>query len=138
MPKEILEKLILGCILMKHGKVIAYTSRQLKVHEKTYSAHYLELVAVVFSLRIWRHNSYGVHVEVFTENKSLKYVFTQKDLNLCQRRSLELLKDYAISVLYHSRKGNVVVDALSQLSMGNIAHVEDDKKELVHNVHRLA
>ena len=76
----------LGCVLMQHGKVIAYASRQLKVHEKNYPTHDLELAAVVFALKIWRHYLYGVHVDVFTDHKSLQYVFTQKDLNLRQRR----------------------------------------------------
>ena len=76
----------LGCVLMQKGKVIAYTSRQLKVHEKNYPAHDLELAAVVFALKLWRHYFYGTHVDVFTDHKSLQYVFTQKELNLRQRR----------------------------------------------------
>ncbi|WMV46245.1 hypothetical protein MTR67_039630 [Solanum verrucosum] len=76
----------LGCVLMQNGKVIAYASRQLKVHEKNYPTHDLELAAVVFALKIWRHYLYGVHVDVFTDHKSLQYVFTQKDLNLRQTR----------------------------------------------------
>ena len=78
----------LGCVLMQHGKFIAYASRQLKVHEKNYPTHDLELAVVVFALKIWRHYLYGVHVDVFTDHKSLQYVFTQKDLNLRQRRWL--------------------------------------------------
>ena len=81
---------------------------------------------------------YGVHVDVFTDHKNLQYVFTQKDLNLTQRRWLELLKDYDMSVFYHPVKANVVADALSQLSMGSVSHVEDSKKELVRDLHRLA
>ncbi|MCQ7850991.1 reverse transcriptase, partial [Salmonella enterica] len=88
----------LGCVLMQNGKVIAYASRQLKVHEKNYPTHDLELAAVVFSLKIWRHYLYGVHVDIFTDHKNLQYVFTQKDLNLRQRRWLEFLKDYDMSV----------------------------------------
>ncbi|WMV19297.1 hypothetical protein MTR67_012682 [Solanum verrucosum] len=76
----------LGCVLMQHGKVIAYASRQLKVHEKNYPTHDLELAAVVFVLKIWRHYLYGVHVDVLTDHKSLQYVFTLKNLNLRQRR----------------------------------------------------
>ena len=78
---------------MQRYKVTTYASRQLKVHEKNYSTHDLELPAVAFGLNIWRHYLYGVHVGVFTNHKSLQYVFTQKDLNLCQRRWLEFLKD---------------------------------------------
>ena len=100
--------------------------------------HDLELAAAVFALKIWRHYLYGVHVDVFTDHKSLQYVFSQKDLNLRQRRWLELLKNYDMSVLYHLGKANVVADALSRLSMGSVAHVEDEKKELVREVHRLA
>ncbi|WMV32813.1 hypothetical protein MTR67_026198 [Solanum verrucosum] len=91
----------LGCVLMHRGKVIAYASRQLKVHEKKYLTHDLEFAAVVFALKIWRHYLYGVHVDVFTDHKSLKYVFTQKKFNLRQRRRLEFLKDYDMSVHYH-------------------------------------
>ncbi|WMV13622.1 hypothetical protein MTR67_007007 [Solanum verrucosum] len=79
--------------LCKIRKVISYASRQLKVHEKNYPTHDLELAAVVFALKIWIHYLYGVHVDVFTDHKSLQYVFSQKDLNLRQRRWLELLKD---------------------------------------------
>ncbi|WMV18397.1 hypothetical protein MTR67_011782 [Solanum verrucosum] len=91
----------LGCVLMQNGKVIAYASRQLKVHEKNYPTHDLELAAVVFALKIWCHYLYGFHVDVFTDHKSLQYVFSQKELNLRHRRLLELLKDYDISILYH-------------------------------------
>ncbi|WMV18493.1 hypothetical protein MTR67_011878 [Solanum verrucosum] len=141
-PSDIRSFLGLGgyyrrCVLMQNGKVIAYASRQLKVHEKNYPTHYLELAAVVFALKILRHYVYGVHVDVFTDHKSLEYVFNQKDLNLYQRRWLELLKDYDISVLYHPGKANVVVDALSQLTMGSVSHIEEGKRELVQDVHRL-
>ncbi|GFS37755.1 hypothetical protein Acr_00g0053750 [Actinidia rufa] len=94
----------LGCILMQHGKVIAYASRQLRSHEKNYPTHDLELAAVVFALKIWRHYLYGVTCEVFTDHKSLKYLFTQKELNMRQRRWLELIKDYDILIQYHSGK----------------------------------
>ena len=84
----------LGCVLMQLGGVVAYGSRQLKIHEKNYPTHDLELAAVVFALKIWRHYLYGERFEVFSDHKSLKYLFTQKDLNLRQRRWMELLKDY--------------------------------------------
>ena len=108
------------------------------MHEKNYPTHDLELAAVVFALKIWRHYLYGVHVDVFTDHKSLQYVFTQKELNLRQRRWLEFLKDYDMSVHYHPGKANVVADALSRLSMGSVAHVEEERKELAKDVHRLA
>ena len=114
----------LGCVLMQHGKVIAYASRQLKNHEKNYPIHDLVLTAVVFALKIWRHYLYGVHVDIFTDHKSLQYIFKQKELNLRQRRWLELLKDYDIDILYHPRKANVVADALSRKSMGSLAYLE--------------
>ncbi|WMV38445.1 hypothetical protein MTR67_031830 [Solanum verrucosum] len=128
----------LGCVLMCRGKGIAYASTQLKVHEKNFLTYDLELPAVVFSLKIWRHYLYGVHVDVFTYHKSLQYVFTQKELNLHQMRWLEFLKDYDMNVLYHLGKADVVVDALSRLSMGSVAHVEEEKKVLAKDVHQHA
>ncbi|KAD2393085.1 hypothetical protein E3N88_40062 [Mikania micrantha] len=104
----------LGCVLMQRGKVIAYASRQLKTHEINYPIHDLELAAVVFALKIWRHYLYGVKCTIYTDHKSLKYFFTQKDLNMRQRRWLELLKDYDCEILYHPGKANVVADALSR------------------------
>ena len=114
----------LGCVLMQHGKVIAYASRQLKNHEKNYPTHDLDLAAVVFALKLWRHYLYGVHVDIFTDHKSLQYTFKHNKRNLRQRRCLELLKDYDIDILYHPRKANVVADALSQISMGILEHLE--------------
>ena len=108
------------------------------MHEKNNPTHDLELAAVVYALKIWRHYLYGVHVDILTDHKSLQYVFTQRDLNLRQRRWLELLKDYDMSVLYHPGKANVVADALSRLSMNSVTHIEEEKKELVKDVHRLA
>ena len=75
------QELALSCVLMQRDKVISYASRKLKVHEKNYPTHDLELTAVVFALKIWRHYLYGVHVDVLTDHKSLQYVFTQKELN---------------------------------------------------------
>ncbi|WMV36955.1 hypothetical protein MTR67_030340, partial [Solanum verrucosum] len=94
---------------------IAYASRQLKVHERNYPTHDLELAAVVFALKIWRHYLYGVKCEVFTNHRSFMHVFTQKDLNLRQRRWMELLKDYDVTIQYHPGKANVVADALSKI-----------------------
>ncbi|OKX69894.1 hypothetical protein AXD71_14845, partial [Listeria monocytogenes] len=84
----------LGCVLMQHGKVIAYASRQLKPHEQKYPTHDMELAAIVFALNIWRHYLYGERCEIYTDHKSLKYIFTKKELNMRQRRWLELIKDY--------------------------------------------
>ncbi|XP_061971828.1 uncharacterized protein LOC133694346 [Populus nigra] len=104
----------LGCVLMQHGRAIAYASRKLKSHEVNYPVHDLELVAVVFALRVWRHYLYGTQVQIFTDEKSLKYLMSQKELNMWQRRWVELIKDYDCIIDYHPRKANVVVDALSR------------------------
>nr|XP_009790588.1 PREDICTED: uncharacterized protein LOC104238028 [Nicotiana sylvestris] len=84
------------------------------------------------------HYLYGVHVDIFTDHKSLQYIFKQRELNLHQRRWLKLLKDYDVDILYHPRKANFVVDALNRRSMGNLAHVEADKRTMMKEVHRLA
>jgi hypothetical protein len=99
---------------MQEGKVVAYASRQLRKHEQNYPTHDLELAAVVHALKIWRHYMIGNKCKIFTDHKSLKYIFTQKDLNLRQRRWLELIKDYDLDIQYHPGKANVVADALSR------------------------
>ena len=96
----------LGCVLMQDGKVITYTFRQLKLHEKNYPTHDLELAAIVFALKIWRHYLYGEKCRIFTDHKSLKYLMTKKDLNLRQRRWLEFIKDYELVIYYHPGKAN--------------------------------
>ncbi|GJZ03424.1 putative reverse transcriptase domain-containing protein [Tanacetum coccineum] len=98
---------------MQREKVIAYASRQLKVHEKNYTTHDLELGSVVFALKIWRHYLYGTRCTVFTDHKSLQHILDQKELNMRQRRWLELLSDYDCDIHYHPGKANVVADALS-------------------------
>ncbi|WJX40142.1 hypothetical protein P8452_27648 [Trifolium repens] len=107
----------LGGVLMQGGKVVAYASRQLKIHERNYPTHDLELAAVVFSLKVWRHYLYGSRFEVFSDHKSLKYLFDQKELNMRQRRWLEFLKDYDFELSYHPGKANVVADALSRKTL---------------------
>ncbi|KAI3795535.1 hypothetical protein L1987_38190 [Smallanthus sonchifolius] len=102
----------LGCVLMQRGKVIAYASRQLKIHEKNYTTHDLELGAVVLALKIWRHYLYGTKCVVFTDHKSLQHIFNQKELNMRQRRWVKLLNDYDCEIRYHPGKANVVADAL--------------------------
>ena len=114
----------LGCVLMQHENVIAYALRQLKKHEQNYLTHDLELVVVVFALRIWRHYLYGVPCKNFTDHKSLQYLFTQKELNMRQRRWVELIKDYECTIEYHPGKANVVADALSRKSTGSISHLK--------------
>jgi ribonuclease HI len=102
----------LGCVLMQDNHVIAYASRALRPHD-------LELAAVVHALKMWRHYLMGTHCNIFTDHKSLKYIFTQADLNMRQRRWLELIKDYDLEVPYHPGKANVVADALSRKSQCN-------------------
>ncbi|GJT82070.1 putative nucleotidyltransferase, ribonuclease H [Tanacetum coccineum] len=104
----------LGVVLMQREKVISYASRQLKIHEKNYTTHDLELGAVVFALKIWRHYLYGTKCTVFTDHKSLQHILDQKELNMRQRRWLELLSDYDCDIRYHPGKANVVADALSR------------------------
>ncbi|GJS08571.1 putative reverse transcriptase domain-containing protein [Tanacetum coccineum] len=102
----------LGDVLMQREKVIAYASRQLKPHEENYTTHDLELGAVVFALKIWRHYLYGTKCIVFTDHKSLQHILRQKELNMRQRRWLELLADYDSEICYHPGKANVLADAL--------------------------
>ena len=128
----------LGCALMHHGKVISYSPRQLKVHLRNYPTHDLELAFTVFPLKIRRHYLYGVRGDVYTDHKSLHYVITQKEFNLRQRRWLELLKDYDMSVIYNPSKTNVMADALSRMTICSVSHVKKAKKDLLNDVHRLA
>ena len=101
-------------MLMQHGKVIAYASCQLKSYEQNYPTQDLELAAVVFALKILRHYLYDERREIYIDHKSLKYFFTKKELNMRQRRWLELIKDYDCLINYHPGKANVVADALSR------------------------
>ncbi|GJU98821.1 putative reverse transcriptase domain-containing protein [Tanacetum coccineum] len=104
----------LGYVLMQRGKVIAYASRQLKIHEKNYTMHDLELGAVVFALKTWRHYLYGTKNVIYTDHKSLQHIFDQKELNMRQRRWIELFSDYKCEIRYHPGKANIVADALSR------------------------
>ena len=113
----------LGCVLMQSGKVVVYGSRQLKNHEQNYPTHDMELAAVVFALKIWRHYLYGEQFEMYSDHKSLKYIFTQRDLNMRQRRWMEFLEDYDFTLHYHPSKANVVADALSRKSRGALASI---------------
>jgi hypothetical protein len=109
----------LGCVLMQDNRVISYASRVLRPHEQNYLTHDLELAAVVHALKMWRHYLMGTHCNIYTDHKSLKYIFTQVDLNMRQRRWLELIKDYDLEVHYHPGKANVVADALCRKSQCN-------------------
>jgi len=114
----------LGCVLMQDNRVIAYASRSLRPHEQNYPTHDLELAAIIHALKIWRHYLMGTHCNIYTDHKSLKYIFTQADLNMRQRRWLELIKDYDLEVHYHPGKANVVADALSRKTHCNCLAME--------------
>src|SRR5881394_4085435 len=127
----------LGCVLMQEGKVVAYASRQWRTHEEHYATHDLELASVVHALKIWRHYLLGNVCHIYTDHKSLKYIFTQSELNMRQRRWLELIKDYNLEVHYHPGKANVVADALSRKSHCNCHMVEDPVTTLCADMERL-
>ncbi|GJR60156.1 retrovirus-related pol polyprotein from transposon 17.6 [Tanacetum coccineum] len=114
----------LGFLLMKRGQLIAYASKQLKKHEDEYPTHDLQLAAVVYALKVWRHYIYAVKIKIFTDHKSLTYFFDQSDLNTRQRRWLDLVKDYDCEILYHPGKANVVADALSRMTKHNTLTVK--------------
>jgi hypothetical protein len=113
---------------MQHGKVIAYASRQLKTHEVNYPVHNLELVAVVFVLRIRRHYLYGSQTQIFTDHKSLKHLMSQKELNMRQRRWIELIKDYDCTIEYHPGKANMVADALIRKNKATLGRLTVGKE----------
>ena len=127
----------LGCVLMQEGHVVAYASRQLRKHEVNYPTHDLELAAVVHALKIWRHYLIGKKTEIYTDHKSLKYIFTQQDLNLRQHRWLELIKDYDLNINYHPGKANVVADALSRKSYCNVLELQEQRPELYEEFAKL-
>jgi hypothetical protein len=122
---------------MQENWVIAYASRALRPHEKNYPTHDLELAAVVHALKMWRHYLMGTRCNIFTDHKSLKYIFTQSDLNMRQRRWLELIKDYDLEVHYHPGKANVVADALSRKAHSNRISMEPYNDTLCENLRRL-
>jgi hypothetical protein len=127
----------LGCVLMQEGHVITYASRQLRKHELNYPTHDLELAAVVHALKIWRHYIIGNKCQVYTDHKSLKYIFTQKDLNLRQCRWLELIKDYDLEIHYHPGKAKLVADALSRKEHVHLAIVAQLPDEIIEDFRRL-
>ena len=127
----------LGCVLMQHKRVVAYTSRQLKKHELNYPTYDLELAAVIFALKTWSHYLYGATCQIFTDHKSLKYLFTQKELNLRQRRWMELLKDYDCTINYHPGKANVVADALSRKFTSSLSYMKTIKLPLMVELREL-
>jgi hypothetical protein len=122
---------------MQDRKVIAYGSRQLRPHEVNYPTHDLELAAVVFALKGWRYFLYGAKCELYTDHKRLKYFFTQKELNMRQRRWLKLIKDYDLTINYTPGKANVVADALSRKSTDTQPMSRELPKELLMDLERL-
>ena len=113
---------------------MAYGSRQLKNHEQNYPTHDMELAVVVFALKIWRHYLYGEQFEVFSNHKSLKYIFTQRDLNMRQRRWMEFLEDYDFTLHYHPGKANVVADALSRKPQGVLTSIASREWRMLETV----
>ncbi|KAK8921802.1 hypothetical protein KSP39_PZI019922 [Platanthera zijinensis] len=128
----------LGCVLMQDDRVIAYGSKQLKIHERNYPTHDLEFAAVVFALKLWRHYLYGVKCHFYTDHQSLKYIFVQKDLNLRQRRWLEFVSDYDLQLTYVPGKANSVADALSrQTSVAACAPISAILAALIDDLDRM-
>ncbi|GJT06281.1 putative reverse transcriptase domain-containing protein [Tanacetum coccineum] len=123
-----------ACVLMQRGNVIAYASRQLKIHEKNYTIHDLELGAVVFALKTWRHYLYGTKSVIYTDHKSLQHIFDQKELNMHRRRWIELFSDYDCEILYHPGKANMVVDALSRKERSEAFKQENVLAERLHGL----
>ena len=126
-----------GCVLMQHGRVMAYASRKLKPYERNYPTHDLDLATVIFALKIWRHFLFGETCEIFTDHKNLKYLFSQKELNMKQRRWIKLLKDYDCIIHYHPGKANVVADALSKKSIGSLAAIRGCQRQLLEDLRSL-
>ena len=124
----------LGRVLMQSSKMVAYGSRQLKNHEQNYPIHDMELAAIVFAFKIWRHYLYGEQFEVYLDHKILMYIFTQRDLNMRQRKWMEFLEYYDFTLNYHPCKANVVVDALSRKSRGALASIASQERKMLDTV----
>src|SRR3954462_15791281 len=127
----------LGCVLMQECKVIAYGSRQLRAHEENYPAHDLELAAVIYALQLWRHYLVGHRCEIYTDHQSLKYLFTQPDLNLRQQRWLETIADYNMGISYTLGKANVMADALSRKAYCSELEVQVEHPRLYEELRKL-
>src|SRR3954471_8177241 len=127
----------LGCVLMQERKVIAYGSRQLRSHEDKYPTHDLELAAVIYALKLWRHYLLGNRCEVYTDHQSLKYLFTQPDLNLRQQRWLETIADFNMDCSYTPGKANVMADALSRKAYCSKLEVQVHQPPLYEELRKL-
>jgi hypothetical protein len=123
---------------MQEGKVVAYSSQQLKIHERNYPTHDLDLAAIVHALKTWRHYLYGQKCDIYMDHKSLNYIFTQSKLNMRQQRWLELIKDYELDIHYHLGKANVVANALSRKSQVNMLVAHPMPYELANEFDRLS
>ena len=119
---------------MQSGRVVAYGSCQLKNHEQNYPIHDMELSTIVFALKIWHHYLYGEQYEVYSDHKSLKYIFTQRDLNMRQHGWMEFLEDYDFTLHYHPSKENVVADAISRKSQGALASITSREWQMLVTV----
>ena len=119
---------------MQFGRVVPYGSRQLKNHEQNYPTHDMELEAIVFALKILRHYLYGEQFEVYSNHKSLKYIFIQRDLNMRQCRWMEFLENYDFTLHYHSSKANVVAYALSRKSRGALTGITSREWQMFETV----
>ncbi|WVZ81746.1 hypothetical protein U9M48_029088 [Paspalum notatum var. saurae] len=127
----------IGCVLMQEERVIAYASRQLKKHEEYYPTHDLELAAAVHVLKIWRHYLLDIICHIYSDHKSLKYIFTQSELNIRQRRWLELIKDYDLEIHNYPGKANVVADALSRKYHCNCITLKPSEESLCKEMEKL-
>ena len=119
---------------MQSERIVAYGSQQLKTHEQSYPTYDIELLAIVFALKAWGHYLYGEQFEVFSDHKNLKYIFTQRDLNMRQRRWMEYLKDYDFTLYYHPDKENVLANALSRKSWGVLASVASREWQMLEAI----
>ena len=124
----------LGCVLMQSERVVAYGSRQLKNHEQSYHTLDMELAAIVFALKISCHYLYSEQFEVFSNHKILKYIFTQRDLNMRQRRWMEYLENYDFTLHYYPGKANVVVDALIRKSWGVLTSIASREWQMIKTI----
>jgi ribonuclease HI len=127
----------LGAVLMQERQVVSYASRQLRTHELNYPTHDLELAAVIHALKQWKHYLLGRKCEIFTDHKSLKYIFTQPNLNLRQTRWLEKIKDFDLTISYTPGKANVMADALSRKSYCNNLMVDEIPSSLLEDFQKL-
>jgi hypothetical protein len=112
--------------------------QKLGSNKVNYPIHDLELAAVVFALIVWRHYLYGTQIQIFADHKSLKYLMSQKELNIRQRRWVELIKDYDCVIDYHPGKANVVVDALSRKGKAVMSEMELKEQESIVELKKMA